>query len=85
MVAEFVSSRREMKKISRRKGTRHVGAVHRQLYAQLLVVAGSRGVEVVGHPPASRRDLDQHTAPSYTRDSLLHVLHVMCYLCAIWI
>jgi hypothetical protein len=51
MVAEFVSSRREMKKISRRKGTRHVGAVYRQLHAQLLVVAESRGVEVVGHPP----------------------------------
>jgi hypothetical protein len=51
MVVEFVSRRLEMKKISRRKGTRHVGAVHRQLHAQLLVVAESRGVEVVGHPP----------------------------------
>ncbi len=30
---------------------RHVGAVHRQLRAPLLVVAKSRGVEVVGHPP----------------------------------
>ncbi len=44
MVVEFVFRRLEMKKISHRKGTRHVGAVHRQLHAQLLVVAESRGV-----------------------------------------
>jgi hypothetical protein len=36
-----------MKKISRRKGTRHVGAVYRKLHAQLLVVAESRGVEAI--------------------------------------
>ena len=51
MVVEFVSRRREMKKISRRKGTRHVGALPRQLHAQLRVVAESRGVEVAVNPP----------------------------------
>ena len=49
--------RREMDTISRRKCTRHVGAVPRHLHVHLVVVAESRGVEVAWHRPMHHFEL----------------------------